>query len=237
MSAGELEGRIILVTGASRGIGRAVALEAARRGADIIALARTEGGLEELDDEISALGRSASLVPCDLADSDGLDRLAAVVAERWGRLDGLAAIGAMLGPLSPVSHIEPKHWDEAVAVNVSANWRLLRAFDALLRASDAGRAVFVTSDIAQSSPAFWAPYAATKAGLEALVRSYAHETEKMSVCANLFSPGPVRTAMLAKAMPGADLSEFPAPRDVAPALVDLLSPQETRTGERVAFAP
>jgi NAD(P)-dependent dehydrogenase (short-subunit alcohol dehydrogenase family) len=228
-------GRITLVTGASRGIGRAVALEVARRGGDVVALARTQGALEELDDAVRALGRSASLVPVDLKDFDALDRLADVVAQRWGRLDGLAAVGGMLGPLSPIRDIAPKDWEEALAVDLTANFRLLRAFDRLLRASKAGRAVLVSSGAAARPRAFWAPYAAAKAGVDALAKSYAAEVGAFGVKVNVVNPGPTRTAMRAKAMPGEDPSKLPPPEAPARLIVDLLSPEETRTGERLDF--
>jgi len=235
MSTGEQTGRVTLVTGASRGIGRAAALDIARRGGDVIAVARTQGALEELDDEIRALGGSATLVPLDLKDFDGIDRLAQAVAERWGRLDGLAAIGAMLGPVSPISHIDPAQWDEVTNVNLTANFRLIRAFDTLLRASDAGRAVFVTSGAVVRPRAFWSPYAATKAGLEALAISYAQETEALGLKVNLVDPGATRTAMRAKAMPGEDPNTLPVADEPAKLIVDLLSPSEQRTGQRLAY--
>lgn len=235
MSAGEQSGRVTLVTGASRGIGHAVALEIARRGGDVIAVARTQGALEELDDEIRALGGSATLVPLDLKDFDGLDRLAQAVSERWGRLDGLAAVGAMLGPISPISHIDPPQWDEVINVNLTSNFRLVRAFDTLLRASDAGRAVFVTSGAVPRPRAFWAPYAASKAGLEALAVSYAHETQALGLKVNLVDPGATRTAMRAKAMPGEDPNTLPVAEEPAHLIVDALSPSEQRTGQRLVY--
>jgi NAD(P)-dependent dehydrogenase (short-subunit alcohol dehydrogenase family) len=232
-SSQDQTGRVTLVTGASRGIGRAVALEIAKRGGDVIALARTQGALEELDDDVRALGRTASLVPVDLKDFDGIDRLAQVVRERWGRLDGLAAVGGMLGPLSPVRDIEPKDWDEVLAVDLTSSFRLIRVFDKLLRASPAGRAVFVTSGAAARPRAFWAPYAAAKAGVEALAKSYAAEVEAFGVKVNLVNPGPTRTAMRAKAMPSENPSTLPEPEEPAWAIVDLLSPSVTQTGERI----
>ena len=230
---GEQAGRVTLVTGASRGIGHAVALEIARRGGDVVALARTQGALEELDDAVRALGRKATLVPVDLQDFEGLDRLAGAIAERWGKIDGLAGAGGMLGPLSPLSHVTPKAWDEVIATNLSANFHLARAFDPLLRASPAGRAVFVSSGASVRPRAFWAPYAASKAGLDALVRSYAAEVEASGVKANIVEPGPTRTAMRAKAMPGEDPETLPPPEVPARFIVDLLSPAETRNGEWV----
>lgn len=225
-----LDGRIALVTGASRGIGYAVALELARAGAHVVALARTVGGLEDLDDAIRADGGTATLVPVDLKDMPALDRLGASIHERWGRLDILVGNAGILGTLSPVGHIREKDWDAAMTINVTANWRLLRSLDPLLRASDAGRAVFVTSGASFKARPFWATYATTKAALETLVRTYAAEVEKMGVKANLFSPGPVRTAMRAKAMPGEDPETLPAPADVAPAFLPLVSAELEHTG-------
>jgi len=220
-----LADKIVLVTGASRGIGYQAALEAAKRGAHVIAVARTVGGLEELDDEIQAAGSSATLVPLDLRDYDGIDRLGRAVFERWGKLDGLVGNAAMLGGLSPLAHFEPKDFDKVMALNVTANYRLLRSLDLLLRQSDAGRAVFVSSSSAHSARPFWGPYAASKAALEALVKSYAGETAGASkVRTNVFYPGAVRTAMRAQAVPGEDPDTLPRPVVVAPRLIDMLEP-------------
>jgi len=220
-----LAGKIVLVTGTSRGIGYQAALEAARRGAHVIAVARTVGGLEELDDEIQAAGGSATLVPADLRDGDAIDRLGRAVFERWGKLDGLVANAAMLGVLSPVAHFEPKDFDKVMALNVTANYRLIRSLDLLLRQSEAGRAVFVSSSAARSGKAFWGPYAASKAALEALVKSYAAETGGVTnVRANVFYPGAVRTAMRAQAVPGEDPETLPPPAAVAPKLIDMIEP-------------
>lgn len=220
-----LADKIVLVTGASRGIGYQAALEAARRGAHVIAVARTVGGLEELDDEIQAAGSSATLVPLDLRDFDGIDRLGRAVFERWGRLDGLVGNAAMLGGLSPLAHFEPKDFDKVMALNVTANYRLLRSLDLLLRQAEAGRAVFVSSSSAKSARPFWGPYAASKAALEALVKSYASETAGVSnVRTNLFYPGAVRTAMRAQAVPGEDPDTLPRPGVLAPKLIDMLEP-------------
>lgn len=223
-----LADKIVLVTGASRGIGYQAALEAAKRGAHVIAVARTVGGLEELDDEIQAAGSSATLVPLDLRDFDGIDRLGRAVFERWGKLDGLVGNAAMLGGLSPLAHFEPKDFDRVMALNVTANYRLLRSVDLLLRQSDAGRAVFVSSSSALSARPFWGPYAASKAALEALVKSYASETAGASkVRTNLFYPGAVRTAMRAQAVPGEDPDTLPRPVVLAPRLIDMLEPSFT----------
>jgi NAD(P)-dependent dehydrogenase (short-subunit alcohol dehydrogenase family) len=225
MTAQSLSGKIVLVTGASRGIGYQAALEAGKRGAHVIAVARTVGGLEELDDEIQQAGSSATLVPLDLRDHDGIDRLGRAIFERWGRLDGLVGNAAILGGLSPVAHFEPKDFDKVMSLNVTANYRLLRSLDLLLRQSEAGRVVFVSSSSAHSARAFWGPYAASKAALEALVKSYAAETAGASkVRANVFYPGAVRTAMRAQAVPGEDPDTLPRPAVVAPKLIDMLEP-------------
>ncbi len=226
----ELAGKTVLVTGASRGIGYAAALEAARRGAHVIAVARTVGGLEELDDAIVALGGSTTLVPMDLRDGDAIDRLGAAIFERWGHLDGLIANAGQLGVLSPVAHIKPTDFDKVLAVNVTANYRLLRSLDLLLRQSEAGRAVFVSSSSARSARPFWGLYAASKAALDALVKSYAGEIAQTNVRANVFYPGAVRTAMRAKAMPGENPETLPQPTEIAPKLVDLLTPSLNEQG-------
>lgn len=235
MSDTRLDGRITLVTGASRGIGYSAALALAKAGSHVIALARTQGGLEELDDEISAAGGECTLVPMDLKQPDGLDNLGGIIHERWGRLDGLLSCGAVLGELAPASHIDLKTWDNVMAVNLTANYRMIRSFDPLLRASDAGRAVFVTSSVAASRHAFWSVYAASKAGMEAYVQSYAAEQEKGNLRINLVDPGRTRTAMRAKAMPGEDPATLPHPSELAPMFVDLLAPDCTRHNEIVNF--
>ncbi|WP_338723168.1 SDR family NAD(P)-dependent oxidoreductase [Devosia sp. XK-2] len=226
----ELAGKVVLITGASRGIGYAAGIEAAQRGAHVIAVARTVGGLEELDDAIQALGGSTTLVPLDLRDGDAVDRLGAAIFERWGHLDGLVANAGQLGVLSPVAHIKPDDFDKVLAVNVTANYRLLRSLDVLLRQSEAGRAVFVSSGAARSARPFWGLYAASKAALDALVKSYAGEVASTRVRANVFYPGVVRTAMRAKAMPGEDPNTLPTPAEVAPKLIDMLSPSLNENG-------
>jgi len=228
--------RIALVTGASRGIGRAAALALAVSGAHVIAVARTVGGLEELDDEIrKAGGEGATLVPLDLRDFEALDRLGASIHERWGRLDALFGNAGVLGELSLLSHLAPKVWQEAIDVNVTANWRLIRSLDPLLRASDAGRAVFVTSGAAHMNRPYWGAYGVTKAALEALVLTYAAECASTSVKVNLLSPGPLRTRMRAKAMPGEDPASLEPPEAVAPLILEMLSPSFEQNGETVAF--
>ena len=228
---GRLTGRIALVTGASRGIGRAVALALAREGAHVVALARTVGALEELDDEIKRLGSSATLVPLDLRDAEALPRLAQAVASRWRKLDILIGNAGVLGKLTPLAHLDEKTWAQAVDVNVTANWRLIRAFDGLLKQSDAGRALFVTSGRAERFEPYWGIYATTKAALNALVKSYAAECASTAVRVNLLSPGRVRTAMRRDAFPGENPATLTPPQDLAPAIVELVMPSETRNGD------
>ncbi|MDP1730554.1 MAG: SDR family NAD(P)-dependent oxidoreductase [Devosia sp.] len=232
----DLSGKVVLVTGASRGIGYAAAREASRRGAHVIAIARTVGGLEELDDEIQTDGGSATLVPLDLKDGDGIDRLGAAIFERWGRLDGLIGNAALLGTLTPLAHVAPDEFEKVMAINVTANYRLLRSLDLLLRQSEAGRAVFVSSSSARSAKPYWGLYAASKAALEALVKSYASEVSVTNVKVNVFYPGAVRTAMRAKAMPGEDPETLPKPEAVAPKLVDMVSPAFAQTRMLYDFA-
>ena len=219
--------RVALVTGASRGIGRAVALELARAGAHVVALARTQGALEELDDDIRALGGEATLVPCDLADFESIDRLGAAIFERWGRLDVLVGNAGILGPISPLAHVDPKDWNKVLAVNVTANWRLLRSFDLPLRASAAGRVVFVTSGAAHRArmKPYWGPYAISKAALEAMARTYAAETENITnIKVMLANPGPLRTRMRALAMPGEDPATLAPPDGFAKKILALCAP-------------
>lgn len=231
MPSKPLADRIALVTGASRGIGAATALALAREGAHVVAVARTVGGLEELDDRIRAEGGSATLVPLDLRDYEGIDRLGAALHERHGRLDVLVGNAGVLGVLSPLGHIEPKVWEEAIAVNVTANWRLIRSMDPLLRASDAGRAVFISSGAAHKARAYWGVYAVCKAGLEMLARTYAAENDTTPVRVNLVNPGPVRTKMRAAAMPGEDASTLDAPEQVAAEIVKLCVPDFAENGK------
>lgn len=230
-----LADRIALVTGASRGIGAALALELAKAGAHIVAVARTVGALEELDDKIKAEGGSATLVPLDVKDSDGIARLALALNERYGRLDVLVGNAGVLGPLSPLDHYQPKDWDNLFAVNVTANWQLIRTMDALLKRSQAGRAVFLTSAVAYKGRAYWGPYAAAKAALDALVRSYAAECATTNVRANLFAPGPTRTRMYLGAFPGIDPQTLPTPEEVAKGIVPLCLPDCTESGKIYDF--
>jgi NAD(P)-dependent dehydrogenase (short-subunit alcohol dehydrogenase family) len=210
-----LSGKVALVTGASRGLGRAAALALAKQGAHIIATARTQGGLEELDDEIKAAGSSATLVPMDITDYPAIDRLGAAIFDRWKKLDILIGNAGLLGKLTPLPHIEPKSWDEVMAVNVTANYRLIRSMDPLLRVAPHGRAIFVTSGLAQKCFPYWGTYSVSKAALEAMVKTYAAEMETTSVRANCFSPGATRTKMRATAMPGEDPMTLPTPEEVA----------------------
>jgi NAD(P)-dependent dehydrogenase (short-subunit alcohol dehydrogenase family) len=226
-----LADRIALVTGASRGIGYAAALALARAGAHVIAVARTVGGLEELDDAVRATGGSATLTPLDVRDYPGIYRLAAALNERYGRLDVLLGNAGLGGVPSPLDHIEPKAWDDSIAVNVTANWHFIRAMGPLLKRSDAGRAVFVTSGVATSAYAYWAPYSVSKAALDVLVRTYAAETSSTPVRVNLFSPGPTRTRMRALAMPGEDPATLPSPDQVAEKILDLCLPGFSETGK------
>lgn len=229
-----LANRIALVTGASRGIGRGLAKELARQGAHVIALARTQGALEELDDEIRAMGMEATLAPCDLKDFDALDRLGFAIHERWGRLDILVANAGLLGPVTPLPHIDQKQWDESIAINVTANYRLLRSMDPLLRASDAGRVVAISSGAgnkADLSP-YKGMYAVSKAALDAIMRTYAAETATTSnVKVTIVNPGYVRTKMRAQLMPGEDPMTLPTPEEIAPRLAALCSPEWNETGK------
>jgi NAD(P)-dependent dehydrogenase (short-subunit alcohol dehydrogenase family) len=236
MSEGHpLKERVALVTGASRGIGRAAALALAEAGAHVIAVARTVGGLEELDDEIKKIGGTATLVPLDLKDYAGIDRMGAAIFERWGKLDALLGNAGILGALTPLTHLQPKVWDDLIAINLTANWRLTRSLDPLLRLSDAGRALFVSSAAAHYNRPFWGGYAVSKAALEAMVKTYAGELTGTTVKANLLNPGPTRTGMRAQAMPGEDPMTLPAPKEWAPLIVDLLSPDCGANGELVHF--
>ncbi|WP_342362227.1 SDR family NAD(P)-dependent oxidoreductase [Terrarubrum flagellatum] len=232
----DLKDRIAVVTGASRGIGRAVALELARKGAHVIALARTVGGLEELDDEIKQAGSSATLVPVDVKDYAAIDRLGAAINERWGKLDILVGNAGMLGPLTPLGHVDPKQWDEVMAVNVTANWRLIRSLDPLLQLSDAGRVVMMSSGAARNLRAYWGPYSVSKAALEAMTRVYAAETrETTKIKVMLVNPGPLRTRMRAAAMPGEDPMTLKTPEDLTPKVIELCLPSWSETGALYDF--
>lgn len=233
--ADRLANRLALITGASRGIGSAVARRFAREGAHVILVARTQGGLEEVDDAIRQNGGEATLVPMDLQDLEAIDRLAAVIGERYGKLDVLVGNAAVLGALSPMSHYEPKTWHQVLDINLNANWRLIRDFDAMLRASDAGRAMFVTSGVAREARAYWGPYAASKAALENMVRAWAVELEKTPARANLIDPGRVRTGMRRQAYPGEDPMLRPEPDAVTEVFVDLAETHCSKNGELVSL--
>src|SRR6266852_4375714 len=230
-----LADRIALVTGASRGIGYATALALARAGAHVTAVARTVGGLEELDDEIRKLGGSATLVPLDLKDFDGIARLAAAINLRHRRLDVLIGNAGIGGPSSPLGHVEPKAWNDVMALNVTANWQLIRNFEPLLRASDAGRAVFISSGAAHTARAYRGPYGVSKAALEALARTFAAETQSTNIRVNLFNPGPTRTGMRAAVMPGEDPMTLPSADEVAEKIVTLALPSFSETGKLYDF--
>ncbi|WAJ30408.1 SDR family NAD(P)-dependent oxidoreductase [Antarcticirhabdus aurantiaca] len=231
MTTKHLDGRIALVTGASRGIGYQIAKALAAEGAHVVAVARTVGGLEELDDEIKAAGgKPATLVPLDLADMAAIDRLGGAIDQRWGKLDVLVANAGILGVLSPIGHIEAKVFEKTMTVNVTATWRLIRSVDPLLRRSDAGRAAVMSSGAAHSAKAYWGLYAATKAACEALVRSWANETMNTPLRVNSVNPGATRTAMRAQAMPGEDPKTLPTSKEVAAKIVPLLFPAVTETG-------
>lgn len=232
--SGRLSGRVALITGASRGIGAEVAVRYAAEGAHVVLVARTVGGLEEVDDRVRGAGGTATLVPLDLRQLDGIDNLGPAILERFGRLDILVGNAGTLGNLSPLGHIAAKVWDDTIALNLTVNWRLIRIFDPLLKRSDAGRAIFVTSGITRSLPAYWGPYAASKAGLEALVRTYAAEVGATPVRANLLNPGPTRTDMRAQAFPGEDATRLPPPDHVCETMVKLAEPSFTGNGLWVA---
>jgi NAD(P)-dependent dehydrogenase (short-subunit alcohol dehydrogenase family) len=219
--AADLSSRIALVTGASRGIGYATARALARAGAHIIAVARTQGGLEELDDGIRKDGGTATLVPLDMTDLDGIARLGAALNERHGKLDILVGNAGVAGTSSPLGHTDPKFWDNVMAVNVTANFQLIRCMEPLLQRSDAGRAVFITSGIAHKANAYMGPYAASKAALDAMVRVWANETATTPIRVNLFSPGPIRTRMRAAVMPGEDPMILDTPEQAAEFIVPM----------------
>ncbi|MCA0305296.1 MAG: SDR family NAD(P)-dependent oxidoreductase [Proteobacteria bacterium] len=233
-SPGRLAGRLALVTGASRGLGAAAALAFAREGAHVVAVARTVGGLEELDDRIRAVGGEATLVPLDVTDGPGIDRLGQALYERFGRLDVLLGNSAILGVLSPIGHIDPEMFEKVMATNVTANWRLIRSLDPLLRRSDAGRAIFVTSGVSRRAIAYWSAYAASKAALDMLVTTYAAEVAHTAVRVNLYNPGPMRTGMRAQAFPGEPEEQQVPPEAHGEALVRLAMPACTMTGQWVA---
>ncbi len=226
-----LASRIALVTGASRGLGYATARALAKAGAHVVAVARTQAGLEELDDDIRNAGGSATLVPLDLTDSDGIARLGAALHERHGKLDILVGNAGVAGPSSPLGHIELKPWNDVMALNVTANFQLIRCMEPLLKQSDAGRAVFITSASAREASAYRGPYAASKAALETLVRAWANETASTPIRINLFDPGPIRTRMRATVFPGEDPATLDTPEQAAEMIVPMCAPDWTETGK------
>jgi len=231
-----LSARYALVTGATRGIGQATALALAAAGAHVIAIGRTAGALEEIDDQIQAAGSTATLVPLDLKDGPGIDRLGGALFERFGKLDIFVGNAGTLGPMTPLAQVEPKEWDDTVAINLTANWRLVRSLDPLLRLSTAGRAVLISSGAAHKARAFWGPYAVTKAGLEVLGRTWAAEVANISALrVNLVNPGPIRTTMRAKAFPSEDPETLPKPEDLAAEILKLCLPSFDETGKLYDF--
>jgi len=228
---GILKDRIALVTGASRGIGYFTALALAKAGAHVIACARTVGGLEDLDDAIKAVGGTATLVPFDLADMEAIDKLGGSIFERWGKLDILVANAGVLGTIAPIGHVEAKVFEKVMHINVTATWRLIRSVEPLLLKSDAGRALLLSSGIVHSCRAFWGPYAASKAAVEVLGRTWADETQRTPLRILNVNPGATRTAMRAQAVPGEDPDTLPHPSEVAEVLVRLVGPDQTETGK------
>jgi len=229
--------KVALVTGASRGIGRAIASALAQQGAHVIATARTKGALEEFDDEMKALGARISLLRLDLKDGAQIDTLGPTLYQRWRRLDIFVGSAGVLGPLTPLGHVSEKDWSETLAVNLNANWRLLRTLDPILRLSTAGRVLFVTSGAAQRCRAYWGPYSVSKAGLEALAKTYAHEVQSTPVRVNLLDPGRVRTRMRRLAYPGEDENTLPPPEALVPLALSLLTEETASSGEVFLFKP
>jgi NAD(P)-dependent dehydrogenase (short-subunit alcohol dehydrogenase family) len=226
-----LKDRIALITGASRGIGRAVALAFAREGAHVLLLARARTALEEVDDAIKEAGGNASLIPLNLTDGKRVDALGPTLYERFGRLDVLVGNAAILGRLSPLTHIPSEHWERVIATNLTANWRLIRTLDPLLRRSGAGRVIFVTSGVAHTAKAYWAPYSVSKAALETLAKTYANETSDSAIKVNIADPGTIATRMRAEAYPGEDQATLRTPENVAEAFIALALPSFTKTGQ------
>jgi len=228
-----LKDRIALITGASRGIGRAVALAFARQGAHVLLLARARTALEEIDDAIKESGGKATLIPLNLTDGKRVDALGPTLYERFGRLDILVGNAAILGRLSPLTHIPSKHWERVIASNLTANWRLIRTLDPLLRRSDAGRVIFVASSVAHTAKAYWAPYSVSKAALETLAKTYANETSDSAIKVNIIDPGATATRMRAEAYPGEDQATLRTPEEVAEVFVEFALPSFTETGRLI----
>jgi NAD(P)-dependent dehydrogenase (short-subunit alcohol dehydrogenase family) len=235
MTAAPLEGRIALVTGASRGIGRAIAVGLAKAGAHVIVLARTQGALEEVDDEIRATGGNSTLVVMDLTKGDKIDALGPSLYQRWQKLDILVANAGVLGPVSPLGHITADAWANTLNVNLNANWRLIRTLDPLLKLSDSGRAIFVTSGTVAKARAYRGPYTVSKAALDALVRTYAAECQNTTIRANLLSPGPMRTRMRETLYPGEDPQTLPDPSEIVPLVLEMTSPALTKNGQTFTY--
>lgn len=228
---GRLQGRISVITGASRGLGAAIAKRFAGEGAHVVLVARTVGGLEEVDDAIRAEGGAATLVPLDLTEFDRIDEMGAALAQRFGHIDVLVGNAGILGTLSPMGHIDTQIWDQVIAVNLTANWRLIRSFDPLLRASNSGRAIFVTSGAADGAHPYWGAYAASKAALEIMVKTWAGEVTKTPVKVNLVDPGALRTSMRAEAYPGEDPMTLKEADEITDTFVELAEAVSTRHGE------
>lgn len=238
MAEGRLQGRIALITGASRGIGRAVALRFAREGAKLVLVASNQAALEEVDDEVREItGEAASLVPLDLTDFEQIDRIGAALYQRHGKLDILVGNAGILGTLTPIGHIRPEEWQQVLDINLTANWRLIRSLDPLLRQSDAGRAIFVSSTVGHEPRAYWATYGVSKAALEMLARIWAEETRKTNLKINIVNPGATRTRMRAQAMPGEDPETLKTPESIAHEFVRLAEPACTLHGEMIVAEP
>ncbi len=229
--------RLALVTGASRGLGRDIALGLAREGAHVVIVARSTGALEDLDDEIRAVGGAATIVKLDLRAQEKIDQLGPLIYQRWGKLDILVAAAGILGSLSPLPHVTADAWNTVIDINLSANWRLIRTLDPVLKRSDAGRVLLVTAEEAKGDLAYWGPYAVSKAGLEALARTYAAECANTSVRVNLLDPGPMRTGLRVKAFPGENKDVLTDPADVASFALPLLLPNMTENGSLVRYKP
>ena len=226
-----LDGRVIVVTGASRGIGYFAALEMARLGAHVIAVARTVGGLEELDDAAKAHGAEMTLVPMNINDYEAIDRLGGEIYQRWNKLDGFFGNAAILGDLSPMGHVSPKSFEQVMSINVTANWRFIRSFDMLFKASQSARLLLMTSGVTRNYKPFIGPYAISKAAVEAMALTYAAECENGDIKVNLYDPGIVRTAMRAKVMPGEDPDSLPHPRELAPSIAQMMSAEVSENGK------
>ena len=232
MTKRRLQGRIALITGASRGIGRAVALRFATEGAHVILCARTQGALEELDDEIiKKTGKSATLVPINLCDFEAIDHMGIAIFERFKKLDVLVGNAGQLKSLTPLPQVKPKDWDQIMNINLTANYRLLRSFDPLLKASDSGRAIFVSSTVTQGTWPFWGIYAVSKAGLEAMVKTYAMEIKKTNIKANILNPGPTRTKLRTTPYPGEDPNTVKPPEMITEYFVQLAEKNCALNGE------